>query len=103
MPHTTLIDTDALAAALDGKSSPAQAGIVLVDCRYDLNDEQWGIGQYRAAHIPGAVYASLSHDLSGPRRGDNGRHPLPAIDAMAATFGKLGISNETQVVAYDQD
>jgi thiosulfate/3-mercaptopyruvate sulfurtransferase len=45
----------------------------------------------------------LSHDLSAPVTGHNGRHPLPSRDALAATFSRLGISDDVQVVAYDQD
>ena len=70
MAHTTLISTESLAGNLDGSW-------VVVDCRYDLRNESWGREQYGAAHIPGAVYASLSRDLSGPATGTNGRHPLP--------------------------
>jgi len=94
--HTTLIATDVLAANLD-------SGWALIDCRYDLNDTTWGHTQYLDAHIPGAVYASLSHDLSTTPDGTNGRHPLPSPEAMAATFGRRGIGRDTQVVAYDQD
>lgn len=75
----------------------------VVDCRFDLQDEHWGRAQYQAAHVPGAVYASLSDDLAGERSGTNGRHPLPFVEALAATFGRLGISRRTQVVVYDQD
>ena len=96
MTYTTIISTDALAAHLKGSWA-------IVDCRYDLKDEQWGAGQYRAGHIPGAVYASLSHDLSGTPSGTNGRHPLPSQAQMEATFGRLGIGPGTQVVLYDQD
>lgn len=96
MTYTTLISTDALAGHVDD-------GWAIVDCRYDLRSTDWGAGQYREAHIPGAVYASLSHDLSAAPSGSNGRHPLPAPDAMTATFGRLGIAPGTQVVAYDQD
>jgi thiosulfate/3-mercaptopyruvate sulfurtransferase len=93
--HTTLISTDALAAHLDGSW-------VIVDCRYDLKDNDWGRQQYRESHIPGAIYASLSTDLSAPP-GTNGRHPIPAVDQLAATFGRMGIGPGTQVVMYDQD
>jgi thiosulfate/3-mercaptopyruvate sulfurtransferase len=102
MPHTTLIATDALAALLDRRARDL-ATLAIVDCRYDLANESWGREQYLAGHVPGAVYASLSHDLSGEMRGNNGRHPLPPVEAMEATFGRLGISADTQVVAYDQD
>src|SRR6266545_433780 len=95
--HTTLISTETLAAHLDDVSW------LIADCRYNLKDEQWGRAQYLAAHIPGAVFVNLAQDLSGPRTGTNGRHPLPSPDAMAATFGRLGIGDHTQVIAYDQD
>ena len=93
---TTLISTDILASNLG-------AGWVVVDCRFDLQNEHWGREQYLAGHIPGAVYASLSHDLAGPKTGTNGRHPLPSIDDFSATLGRLGITSGTQVVTYDQD
>ena len=95
--HRTLISTDELAERL------ADPSIVIVDCRYDLTNEQWGQEQYRASHVPGAAYASLSHDLSGEKKPGAGRHPLPTADAMAATFGRWGVAAGTQVVVYDQD
>ena len=93
---TTLISTEDLAAHLDGSWA-------IVDCRYDLRDEDWGREQYRAGHVPGAVYASLSKDLAAPPTGRNGRHPIPCVEDLEATFGRLGISPATQVVMYDQD
>jgi thiosulfate/3-mercaptopyruvate sulfurtransferase len=93
---TTLVSTDTLAEHLDGSWA-------IVDCRYDLTNLAWGREQYRASHIPGAVYASLSHDLSAPPNGTNGRHPLPCVEDMEATFGRLGIAMGTQVAIYDQD
>ena len=95
--HTTLISTELLAAHLNDSSW------LIADCRYSLKDEQWGAAQYTAGHIPAAVFVNLAHDLAGPRTGTNGRHPLPSLDAMAATFARLGIGDQTQVVAYDQD
>jgi thiosulfate/3-mercaptopyruvate sulfurtransferase len=102
MSHTTLISTDELGAHLRG-ARPTEGPWVIVDCRFDLKDESWGRQQYLEAHVPGAVYADLNRDLAGERTGTNGRHPLPSVDALAATFGRLGISRDTQVVVYDQD
>jgi thiosulfate/3-mercaptopyruvate sulfurtransferase len=93
---TTIVSTETLASHLGGNW-------VVVDCRFDLQNEQWGRDQYRTAHVPGAVYASLTHDMAGPRTGTNGRHPLPSIEALSATLGRLGITRGTQVVTYDQD
>jgi thiosulfate/3-mercaptopyruvate sulfurtransferase len=97
MAFKTLISTDVLAAHID---DPA---FIIIDCRFKLDDERWGEREYTEVHIPGAVYASLSHDLSGPLTGTNGRHPLPDAHALARTLGRLGISGGSQVVAYDQD
>jgi len=94
--YRTLISTGELESHL-------RDGWVIVDCRYDLQNESWGRDQYRAAHIPTAAYASLGEDLAAPRTGMNGRHPVPSEEALAETFGRLGISLGTQVVAYDQD
>ena len=96
MPHTTLISVAQLATTL---SNP---NVVIVDCRLDLNDVDWGRREYTAAHIPGAVYAHLDNDLSGKKTGRNGRHPLPEPDAQQRTLSNLGIGNDTEVVAYDE-
>lgn len=97
MAFRTLISTAALALHMD---DPAFA---IVDCRSKLDDLDWGSRGHAAAHIPGAVYADLNHDLSGPTNGTNGRHPLPDPRALAQTFSRLGIASGVQVVAYDQE
>jgi thiosulfate/3-mercaptopyruvate sulfurtransferase len=74
---------------------------VIVDCRFDLADPNWGFQGYQEGHIPGAVYAHLDHDLAGPITPDSGRHPLPTVDDMASRIGSWGISDTTQVVVYD--
>lgn len=96
MSFRTILSTDVLASQLG-------EAWAIVDCRYDLQNESWGHEQYRAAHIPGAVYVSLGEDMAAPRTGQNGRHPLPSVEALTTLFGRLGISRDTQVVAYDQD
>jgi thiosulfate/3-mercaptopyruvate sulfurtransferase len=94
---TTLITTDELAGRI---GSP---DLVICDVRHDLaHPDDWGHAQYRAGHIPGAVFVHLDRDLSAERTGRNGRHPLPTPEAAAATFGRLGIGSGKQVVVYDQ-
>ena len=98
MSFRTLIEPTALAELL------AQDGTVaVVDCRFELADPSAGERAYQAAHIPGAVYAHLDRDLSGPKTGTNGRHPLPDAATLARTLGHLGVGTNQQVVAYDQD
>jgi thiosulfate/3-mercaptopyruvate sulfurtransferase len=96
MPFRTLIDTAALAAHLDARDW------VVVDCRFRLDDPLWGEREYRAGHVPGAVFADLDRDLSGAKTGSNGRHPLPDVAAFLETLGRFGIGGSVQVVAYDQ-
>jgi thiosulfate/3-mercaptopyruvate sulfurtransferase len=94
---TTLISTADLAAHL------ADPAFVLVDVRHDLTQpETWGESAYGLGHLPGARFAHLDRDLSAPKTGRNGRHPLPGAGACAELFGRLGIDGTKQVVAYDQ-
>src|SRR6478752_111758 len=93
----TLITTDDLEQRL------AQPAIVICDVRHDLaKPDAWGREQDAAGHIPGAIFVHLDTDLSAPKTGTNGRHPLPTPERAAATFGRLGIAGGHQVVAYDQ-
>ena len=97
MTWTTLVKVADLASAL---GDPA---LCVVDVRHDLTSpERWGEDAYRQAHIPGAVFAHLDRDLSAPKTGRNGRHPLPDAATAARMFGRLGIDGGKQVVAYDQ-
>jgi thiosulfate/3-mercaptopyruvate sulfurtransferase len=93
----TLISTEDLANRL---GSP---DLVVCDVRHDLQKpDEWGEAAYRAGHVPGAVFVHLDRDLSAPKTGRNGRHPLPTPEAAAALFGRLGIGAGKEVVAYDQ-
>lgn len=75
---------------------------VVVDCRFELSDPEAGAAMYRARHLPGAVYWDLERDLSGPRTGTNGRHPLPELDTFAALLARSEITPQKQVILYDE-
>jgi thiosulfate/3-mercaptopyruvate sulfurtransferase len=85
----------------------AEAGdLLLLDCRFNLADTAAGEAAWRAGHVPGARYAHLDRDLSGPKVGQGtpaftGRHPLPAPEALARTLGAWGLRPDTRVIAYD--
>jgi thiosulfate/3-mercaptopyruvate sulfurtransferase len=70
-----------------------------VDCRWSLDDPEWGRKQYLAAHVPGAAFLDVERDLSGPP-GAGGRHPLPDAAAFARAAGRVGIAAGAFVVAY---
>jgi thiosulfate/3-mercaptopyruvate sulfurtransferase len=96
-----LIEPVELAATLATASTSRP--VVVVDCRHDLLRPDWGAWEFAAEHLPGAVFAHLDHDLSGPVTPQSGRHPLPDPAALAAFLGAAGIDASTYVVAYDQD
>ena len=96
MAYTTLITTGDLFEHL---SDPQWT---IVDCRFSLAEPELGRREYEEAHIPGALYAHLDEDLSGPIvPGRTGRHPLPAPEKMAQRLGSWGIGPGQQVIAYD--
>jgi len=73
MPYKTIIECEIAFQQLD------QPDWVFVDCRANMANRDYGERVYREAHLPGAVYASLTDDLSGPVvPGSTGRHPLPS-------------------------
>ena len=74
---------------------------VLIDCRFDLADKEWGAEEYEMLHIPGAVYADLEKDVCGPITPTTGRHPLPEPKEFITTMQRLGINQDSQVVVYD--
>jgi thiosulfate/3-mercaptopyruvate sulfurtransferase len=74
---------------------------VIFDCRHDLVDHARGARVYAEAHIPSAHFAGVETDLSGPKNGTNGRHPLPEPAAFGAFLIRAGVSPATTIVAYD--
>lgn len=76
---------------------------VVVDCRFELSDPEFGRRSYKENHIPGAVFLDLDKDLAGPVAPETGRHPLPEVQSIVAALGALGIENSSNVVVYDQD
>ena len=93
MSGSTLVSTDELSRRLSGWR--------LFDCRHDLAKPELGESQYRDAHLPGALFASLDRDLSAPKDGTNGRHPLPDPGAFIAWLGQCGLKPHDTVVCYD--
>jgi len=95
MAYTTLVTADVLR---DQLSNP---GWVVLDVRHDLSNPSAGEAAYGDGHVPGAHFLHLDRDLSGPKTGINGRHPLPLPQDFAAMLSKLGVGPSTQVVVYD--
>ena len=95
-PYTTLVEPQVLGAHIGNPKW------VVLDCRFVLSEPEAGREDYTLGHLPGAQYADLEHDLSGPRVKGSGRHPLPTASTFQATLGRWGITPDCQVVAYDE-
>lgn len=93
--YKTLVDCHTLALHLHDPEW------VVVDCRFVLSKPEAGRELYVAGHIPGARYAHLDNDLSGPKTAESGRHPLPDPAMLAVTFSAWGIGPGKQVLCYD--
>lgn len=74
---------------------------IIFDCRHDLARPERGAELYAEGHLPGAHFAAVDRDLSGPKTGANGRHPLPAAADFAAFLSRHGITTASTVIAYD--
>lgn len=96
MPLAQLLDFTTLHARLD------EPGLVILDCRFALDDPTYGARSYAEAHIPGAQFADLERDLSGPVvKGVTGRHPLPEAAQLLERLRAWGINQDSDVVLYD--
>lgn len=93
---STLVSPSELVSCL------GQPTLRIVDCRASLQNPEAGRDLYLASHVPGATFADLLRDLSGPIvPGQTGRHPLPALDRFVDKLRSWGIGKLSQVVAYD--
>ena len=90
-----LIEADELAALLQTRSD-----VRVLDVRWKLGGPP-GPGEYRAGHIPGAVYVDLESELAGPGEPADGRHPLPTRGALQAAARRWGLRDGDTVVVYD--
>jgi thiosulfate/3-mercaptopyruvate sulfurtransferase len=74
---------------------------VLADVRWYL-DGRDGRAAFEAAHLPGALWVDLEHQLAGADQpATEGRHPLPTPETFAETMRSLGIADDSLVIAYD--
>ncbi|MCU1757009.1 sulfurtransferase [Pseudomonas helleri] len=96
MPVAQLISPQAL------NERQARPGLVILDCRFALEDPDYGHSSYVEGHIAGAQFADLKRHLSGPViKGVTGRHPLPEPSALLEQLRAWGINQDSDVVLYD--
>lgn len=97
-PLAPLISAADLLALLAQPGTPP----LLLDTSFDLADTEAGRRQHAEGHVPGALYVHLDQALCGAKTGLNGRHPLPAREAFAATASAWGLTPARRVVVMDR-
>jgi len=96
MPLAQLITATELAQRLH------EPDLLILDCRFALDDPAYGERSYEQGHIPGARFADLEKDLSGPVvPGVTGRHPLPDPQRLQTRLQQWGLDKHSDVVLYD--
>ena len=76
--------------------------LLILDCRFALDDPAYGRSRYTEGHVPGARFADLEQDLSGPViKGVTGRHPLPDPARLQERLREWGVHQDSTVVLYD--
>lgn len=96
MPIAQLISPRELAARQQAPN------LVILDCRFALEDADYGQRSYAQGHIDGAAFADLERDLSGPvTKGKTGRHPLPDPKVLLEKLRGWGINDNSDIVLYD--
>lgn len=96
MPLARLIDSAQLQQRLH------RPDLVLIDCRFALEEPAYGRRSYATGHIPGAHFLDLEQELSAPVvKGVTGRHPLPEPRALQERLRACGLRADSQVVLYD--
>lgn len=96
----TLITPTAVRQAQDAAARGDSPPVRLLDVRWRL-DRPEGRPEYLAAHLPGAVYVDLDHELAQRGHPREGRHPAPALEALQRAARGWGIDDGDLVVAYD--
>lgn len=73
---------------------------IIIDVRRG-NALQTGKALYDAEHVKGAYYLNLEDDLSGEVTELTGAHPLPDILIFQEKLRKMGATNDSQFLIYD--
>lgn len=74
---------------------------VILDCRFDLMNKNYGPDSYKNGHIKGAFLIDLENDLTDSVSEHGGRHPFKNLHDLKQVLENYGVSDDTIVIAYD--
>lgn len=96
MTYGTLISIDQLLPLWESGT------VVVLDARFDIDNESQAVANFAEGHIPGARQADVALHMAGEViPGVTGRRPLPREDVFAQTLREWGLDASKQVVIYD--
>ncbi|MFV0389088.1 MAG: sulfurtransferase [Pyrinomonadaceae bacterium] len=70
---------------------------------FDASNNPNAKANYEAGHLRGTFLIDVNTELAHIKEtpADGGRHPLPAVQDFCATLRKFGVSDNSEVVVYD--
>ena len=96
MAYRSVVDPDVVQEHLSDQTW------VVLDARFDIDDEARAGEDFLEGHIAGAQFADLAEHMAGEIvPGKTGRRPLPRPEAFAEQARAWGIGPGVQVVVYD--
>lgn len=100
MIASPLVSTEWLASRLgDPGTQTVDATLLPVDASWHMPDSKRNAAkEFAQAHIPGAVFFDIDENS---HKASQLPHTLQRLDKFQAIAGKLGISNDTTLVIYD--
>ena len=75
--------------------------LLLIDARAELADAFSGYNSFKTSHIKNAQFVSMEDTMTGKTDTHGGRHPLPDMDTFIQAMKKIGMTDSSKVVIYD--
>ena len=75
--------------------------LVVIDCRFSVNDSEYGKKIFSTGHIKNSVFCDLDKDAVGIPEEHGGARPVPDLEQLKLTLSKLGIDKNSTIVIYD--
>lgn len=74
---------------------------IIFDCRFDMENTNYGLDSYKKEHIKNAFYMDLNKDLAGKVQKHGGRHPLPNLKEFIKKLEQFNVDYDKNIIIYD--
>lgn len=83
------------------KNSSNDTNLLILDARAELADASAGFNSFKENHLKNAQFVSMEEIMTGKVGPHGGRHPLPDMNTFIETMKKLGMTDSSKVIIYD--